>query len=133
MIHRSGSKKERFYKHGNTTQDRWHSVNAFSSIAERMFKGNTMCNQRIYVGGVSSIIAIFQCLVECAYVFSSKALYDEYHHILLYHGVWRKVCKVFRVLNVLRDFMNGGVDGLHLLWITIVFRHHKYILPNRAI
>ena len=82
MIHRGWRQEERLHKHRDTTQDAGHSVNALPAITERILKGGTLRNQRVYMGGIAFILPVLQRLVEGSDILSTKALHNKYHHIL---------------------------------------------------
>ena len=77
IIHRSRCQEERLDKHRYAGKHGGHTINTLASIAEAMLPNETFRNQGIEEWGITFI------LIQCTNIFTTEALDNHHHHILL--------------------------------------------------
>ena len=89
-----------------------------------MTEGDTFGDDRVHIGRVAFVLSVLQILVQCAKIFASHALYNQYNDILLFSE---------------RPFpgsccgMDGGINLCHLLLAAEILGHHECCRANGAI
>ena len=121
FVHRGRCQEEGFYEHRNARQDAGHTIDALTSVTITVREGDTLCDQRVYMGRVSFVVAILQGLVQCSDILPAKTFNDQYNNVLL-----DKRDAVGRCVD-------RGIDGFQFFLTTEVLRHFEDVLADGTI
>ena len=121
LVHRCRCQEERLDKHRNAAQDGGHAIDRLSSITVGIFESDALADERVDTGSIALIATVLECAVQGSDILTTKALDNEYHHILLdhWHGVDRH--------------MDRTIDSFQLLFVGKIVGYDEDILANGTI